>query len=115
MVWDHLITSSLRAELVAQKILHLIRDLLNTPGQNEGSVLRLFHDLFKLTHEGRDLSPEKLDWLNETTRRFLSPDFLTILFTLRLEVYGFYVAALSFVDIDDVVDDLENGDVLKRR
>lgn len=99
-------------EVVAQKILHL-RDFLNTPGQNEGSVLRLFHDLFKLTHEGRDLSPENLDWLNETARRFLSPEFSKILFKLRLEVYGFYFAALSFVDIDDVFDDLENGDFLK--
>jgi len=87
---------------------------LNNPaGRNEGSVLRLFHDIFQLTHEGRDLPPVTAEWLSEAASLFLSPELVKVLSKLRLEVYGFQFAALNFTDIDDVAEDLSNNEVLK--
>jgi len=99
-------------EVVAQKINHL-KEMMMNPNRNEGSVLRIFYDIFKAADEGCDLVPGTADWLSEAASFFLSPQLLRILFKLRLEVYGFLFAALSFTDIDDVIDDLSNGGVLK--
>jgi len=97
---------------ITQKIAHL-RNLIENPEPNVGVVLRTFHYLFQLTYEGRDLSPESLDWLNQTARLFLSPKLLEVLVKFHLEVYGFLFAALNFTDIDDVIDDISKGQVLK--
>jgi len=97
---------------VEQKIVQLT-ELMNKPSRNEGSVLRIFHNIFQLTHQGDDLSPEKVEWLSETARTFLSAELLKTLIKLRLEIYAFQFAAVSFIDIDDVIDDLSNGDTLK--
>ena len=97
---------------IAQMIAHLT-ELMNNPSRKEGSVLRIFHELFQITHEGRDLPPLTIEWLSETACSFLSPELLKILFKLRLEIYSFQFAALNFIDIDDVIDDLSNGEILK--
>ncbi len=97
---------------VAQKIGHL-HELMNNPARKEGTVLRIFHDLFELTCGGRDLSPSTAEWLSEAASFFLSPQLLRVLFNSRLEVYAFHFAALNFTEVDDVVDDLCNGEVLK--
>jgi len=97
---------------IADKLTHLT-EVMNNSNGNEGNVLRIFHELYLLTREGRDLSPETVDWLNETAITFLSPKLQKVLFDLRLEVYGFKFAALHLIDIDDVIDDLSNGEILK--
>jgi len=99
---------------IAQKLAHLTV-LVNNPSRKEGSILRIFHELFIMTHEGRDLPPDTLDWLNETASLFLSPDLLGLLVKHRLDVYGFMFAALHFTEVDDVIDDLsdKNGEILK--
>jgi len=98
---------------VAQKIVQLTKLLNNPSGRNEESVLRLFHDIFQLTDEGRDLPLETVEWLSKAAIIFLSPELLKVLFKLRFKIYGFQFAALNFIDIDDVVDDLTNGKILK--
>jgi len=97
---------------IVKMIAHLT-ELMNNPNRKEGSVLRIFHELFQLTHQGRDLPPLTIEWLSETACAFLSPELLKILFKLRLEIYSFQFAALNFIDIDDVIDDLTNGEILK--
>jgi len=97
---------------IAQKLAHL-RELTNNPSRKEGSELRIFHELFLMTHEGRDLSPDTLDWLNKTASLFFSPDLLNVLSKLHLDVYGFTFAALRLIDIEDVIDELSNGEILK--
>ena len=98
---------------VQQKIAQLT-ELLNDPESNEeGSILRVYYELFQLSNEGRDLFLETLKWLNETARLFLSAQLVNVLTKLHLHVYGFKFAALNFIDIDDVLDDLMNGDILK--
>jgi len=59
------------------------------------------------------LSLDTVEWLNESVSLFLSPPLQNVLTKLRLEVYGFKFAALNFIDIDDVIDDLLNGEILK--
>ncbi len=97
---------------VVQKIDHLTR-LMNNPNRNEGSVLRIFNDLFQLTREGRDLLPETSEWLSEKAKTFLSPELLMVLMKLRLEIYAFHFASLNFTEVVDVIDDLSNGETLK--
>ncbi len=97
---------------IVKMIAHLT-ELMNSPSRKEGSVLRIFHELFQLTHQGRDLPPLTIEWLSETACAFLSPELMKILFKLRLEIYSFQFAALNFIDIDDVIDDLTNGEILK--
>ena len=97
---------------IADKLTHLTEVMNNSEGK-EGNVLRIFHELYLLTHEGCDLPPETVDWLNETAITFLSPELQKVLLDLRLEVYGFKFAALHLIDIDDVIDDLSNGEILK--
>jgi len=97
---------------VAEKIVYLT-ELMKNSDRNEGSALRIFHELFQLTHEGRDLPPATAEWLSEAASFFLSPQLLKVLFKLRLQVYGFQFAALNLTDVDDVVDDLTNGEILK--
>lgn len=75
--------------------------------------MRIFHELFLMTHEGRDLSPDTLAWLNKTASLLFSPDLLDVLSKLHLDVYGFTFAALRLIDIEDVIDDISNGDILK--
>lgn len=99
-------------EKVAQKLVHL-RQLMNNSSRKEGNVLLIFHELFLMTHEGRDLSPDTLDWLNDTASLFLSTDLLSILAKHRLDVYAFKFAALHFVTIDDVFHDISNGEIFK--
>ena len=82
---------------VAQKIGNLT-ELMSNPDCNEGSVLRIFHDLFLLTHEGRYLPPQPpvtAEWLSGAASFFLSHQLLNVLFKLRLEVYEFQFAALN--------------------
>ncbi len=100
------------AKEIADKLTHLTEVMNNSDGK-EGNVLRIFHEIYLLTREGRDLSPETVDWLNETAIAFLSPNLQKVLLDLRLEVYGFKFAALHLIDIDDVIDDLSNGSILK--
>jgi len=97
---------------VEQKIAQLT-ELINNPSRKKGSVLRVFHNIFRLTHQGDYLTPVKAEWLSDTARTlFLSPELLKVLTKLRLEIYAFHFAALNFINIDDVVDDLSNGEVL---
>lgn len=97
---------------IAQKLAHL-SELTNDPIRKERSVLCIFHELFLMTHEGRDLPPDTLDWLNEAASLFLSPSLFNVLSKLRLTVYGFKFAALHLIDIEDVIDELSNGEILK--
>ena len=97
---------------IQQKIAQLT-ELLNSPDRNEGNVLRIYYELFQLSHEGRDLSLDTVKWLNESASLFLSVKLLNVLTKLRLDVYGFQFAALNFIDIDDVIYDLSDGEVLK--
>ena len=60
-----------------------------------------------------DLQPETAQWLNETASAFLSPQLLNVLTELHLEVYRFKFASLHFTHINDVIDDLSNGEILK--
>ena len=46
---------------------------------DEGVVLRLYYDLYQLTNEGRDLSPENAEWFSRTAFLFLSPKLQTVL------------------------------------
>jgi len=97
---------------IDQKIVQLT-ELMNNPGRNEGTVLRIFHDLFQLTNGSRDLSLETAEWLNKTSMAFFSPELLKVLIKLRLENYAFSFAALNFIDFEDIVDDLSNGEILR--
>jgi len=98
--------------MIGQKILQLT-ELMNCPGRNSGSVLFIFYDIFQITNQSRDLPPETTEWLSGTARAFLSPELLKVLMKLRLEIYAFHFAALNFLDIDDVIDDLSNDKLLK--
>ncbi len=73
----------------------------------------IFHDIFQLSPGGLHLQPETAQWLDESAGAFLSPQLLNVLTKLSLEVYRFKFAALHFTDIDDVIDDLSNGEILK--
>jgi len=75
--------------------------------------LYIFHDIFQLSPGGLHLQPETAQWLNESAGSSLSPQLLDVLTELRLKVYSFKFAALHFTDIDDVIDDLSNGEILK--
>ncbi len=97
---------------IAGQLTHLI-EVMNNSDAKEGSVLRIFHELYLLAREGRDLPPETVDWLNETAIPFLCPQLQKVLSDLRLEAYGFKFAALHLIDIEDVIDDLSNGEILK--
>ena len=100
-------------EIAQQKMDHL-RQLLENPEQNKPAVLQTFHDLFQLTHEGRNLSPESAEWLNQTSVLFLSTKLRDVLVKHSLQVYSFQLAALSLTDVDDVIDDLSNnGEILR--
>lgn len=99
-------------KILDEKIAHLTK-LLKSPDRKEENVLYIFHEIFQLSHGGLDLQPETTQWLNESAGAFLSPQLLNVLTKLRLEVYRFKFAALHFIDIDDVIEDLSNGEVLK--
>jgi len=100
-------------EVADQKIGQLA-ELMKNPAGNEGAALQVLLDIFQLTHEGRDLSPDTAKWVNQTACLLLSPELRAVLVKLRLDVYGFHFAALNFIDIDDVTDDLSNnGEILK--
>ncbi len=89
-------------KVIEQKIARL-KELLINPDQNEASVLSTFHDLFQLSHEGRDLSPEDAEWLNKTACFFHSLELYAVLIKYRLQVHGFQLTALSLTDVDDVM------------
>jgi len=100
-------------EVVDQKIGQLAK-LMKNPGGNEGAALQILHDLFQVTDEGRDLSPDNAESLNKTSCLILSPELRAVLVKLRLDVYAFQFAALSLTDIVDVTDDLSNNaEILK--
>ena len=107
------ITMSNKDEVVDQKIRQL-SELMKNPGGNEGAALRILHDLFQLTDEGRLLSPDNSEWVSKTACIILPPDLRAVLVKLKLDGYSFHFAALSFTDIEDVIDDLaNNGEILK--
>jgi len=96
-----------------QKIARL-KELIENPEQNAGAALRIFHDLFQQTQQGRDLSSENSEWLSKTALLLLSPELRNVLVKLHLDVYGFQFAALDLTSIDDIIDDLSNnGEILK--
>ena len=97
---------------VASKLAQLI-ELMNDPGRKEGSVLRIYHELFLLTDQGRDLPSVFLEWLNDHATLFLCPELLRVLFKLRLEMFSFDFVAINLTDIDDVIDDLTYGNILE--
>ena len=99
-------------EVLDQKIAHLT-ELLKSPDRKDENVLYIFHEIFQLSHGGLDLQPETAQWLNETASAFLFPQLLNVLTELHLEVYRFKFASLHFTHINDVIDDLSNGEILK--
>lgn len=101
-------------EEIDQKI-HYLKDLISKdPDQNAGSILRVINELFQLNKKGINMSPETMDFLNESARKVISPTLNKTLSKLRLEGYGFIFAAMNFVDLEDVLDDLSNGgEILK--
>jgi len=100
-------------EAVDQKIVQLAK-LIKNPTGNKGAVLKILHDIFQVSHQGRDLSPEHDEVLKKLACLLLSPELRAVLVKLHLDVYGFHFAALSLTDIVDVTDDLSNnGEILK--
>ena len=95
---------------VEEKIAALTQLMQNQDWKDWGMLLqrRILHDIFQLTNEGRELSHPTEEQLNEISSVFFSAQLLKVLTKLRLEVYGFKFAALNFIDIDDVIDDLSH-------
>ena len=91
-----------------QKKIGYLTELLQNPDGKGGISLCILLDLFQITHEGRDLEPQTLELLNEAASRFFSPQLLDVMIRLRLEVCGFRFAALNFIDVDYVIEDLLN-------
>ncbi len=101
-------------EEIDQKILYLKDMMSKDPDRNVGSILRVINELFQLNQKGISMPPEKMDFLNESARKVISPELNKTLSKLRLEGYGFIFAAMNFVDLEDVLDDLSNGgEILK--
>jgi len=96
------------AEKAVGEKIAVLSQLMQNPDGKDGSVLRIFYDIFQLTHGGLELPHQTEEWLNQIASHFLSEALLKTLTKLRLEVYGFKFAALNFIDIDDVVDDLSH-------
>ncbi len=97
---------------VEQKIAYLT-ELQKTPDRKDGTVLRIFFDIIQLTDEGRVFPDQTVEQLNKSAGPFLSAQLFYVLTRLRLEAYGFKFAALNFIDIEDVIDDLSYDNTLK--
>ena len=95
-----------------QKIARLT-ELLLSPNQNNQSLLRIFQEIFQLSHGGRDLESETLDTLNQIAGLLLSTDLKEVLEKLNLQSYNFQFVALNLINIEDIINDLSNGHILK--
>lgn len=102
------------SEETEPKILYLKEMIHKGSDQNKGRILRTISELFQLNQKGGNFSPETVDFINESANQVLSPELKTKLSKLRLDGYAFLFAAMNFVDIEDVIDDISNGgDILK--
>lgn len=100
------------SDKVVEEKLAVLTQLLQNPDREDGSILRIFHVLFQLSHEGRDLPPQTIERLSQIAGPFLSAQLLQVLTKVRLEVYSFQFAALDFIEIEDVINDLTSNDSL---
>ena len=96
---------------IKQKI-EKLRNLISNVESND-VLLHAFHELFQSSQSGRNLRPETIDWLNQSSELVLSPKLRETLFKLHLHRYAFLFAGLNLINVEDVIYDLINGDILK--
>lgn len=60
------------------------------------------------------LKPETINLLNRAADNFVSTELKNLMENCSLKKYSFYFVAHHFFDIEDVIEDVCNGDVLKK-
>jgi len=60
------------------------------------------------------LKPETINLLNRAADNFISDELMNLLGNCLLKKYSFYFVAHHFFNVEDVIEDVSNGDVLKK-
>lgn len=60
------------------------------------------------------LKPETIDLLNRAADKFISAELTNLLENNSLKKYSFYFVAHHFFNVEDVMEDVINGEVLKK-
>lgn len=100
-----------------QETISKLNALLEDPEKNKEDILWLITGLAPKYHDASasipTLEQELINALNRSAKIFISPELSKMLDSLLLKKYSFVFAAHHFFDVQDVLDDLEKGQVLK--
>jgi hypothetical protein len=87
-------------------------ELYRDPQANASDIIRIHQNIIKDANLAT--SSEVIKFLNQNAFQLLGPDAVVILKKNQLEAYSYLLVANNLLDLEDVKDDLLNGDVLKQ-
>lgn len=90
------------------KQLEYLTSLLDDPESNKGKILYCISSLYSAS-----MTQETIDLLNKSASLVMSADLISILKGLYIEEYCALFASKRLLEIEDVKEDLLNGDVIK--
>nr|CAH0106881.1 unnamed protein product [Daphnia galeata] len=83
--------------------------LFGNPKGNVSEIMRIY---YTITKTGGSDTSNVIPILNIKAVHLLSPEVVDILNKCRLDAYGYLLVANNMLDLEDIKDDLLNGDVL---
>jgi hypothetical protein len=86
-----------------------LEELLRNPKGNESEIIRIYYTITKM---GDSDASNVIPILNQKAILVLSPEVVDILKKFRLDAFGYLLVAHNMLDLEDIKDDLLNGDVL---
>lgn len=86
-----------------------LQRLVEDPQANFSEIVRIYRSMAK---DGNSALSSVLSTLNKLAVYLLSPEVTSILLKHRLEAFSYILVANNLLDVDELKDGLENGDVL---
>jgi len=90
------------------KQLEYLTSLLDDPESNKGKILYCISSIYPAS-----MTQETIDLLNKSASLVMSADLISVLKGLYIEEYCALFASKRLLEIEDVQEDLLNGDVIK--
>ncbi|XP_057368811.1 uncharacterized protein LOC130689886 [Daphnia carinata] len=93
---------------VDKEVVRLER-LMKDSQANMSEIINIY---FNIVKEGTSAVSSALPFLKDSAVRLLFPELMEILKKHRLDAFSYILVANNLLDVDDVKDELENGDAL---
>uniref|UniRef100_A0A0P5IWV6 Uncharacterized protein n=1 Tax=Daphnia magna TaxID=35525 RepID=A0A0P5IWV6_9CRUS len=99
----------IKRKMDVDKEVQRLEDFMKDSQANLSEIIRIYYCIAK---DASSAASSAVPILNKLAVHLLSPEVTSILKKHRLDAFSYILVANNLLDLDDVKDDLENGDVL---